>query len=170
MVEDILERYSQDLGPDRSAYCNHVARVLNYCQVLFPDGVMPDQILIAAAFHDLGIWTDGTFDYLEPSIRLAGSYLETTGESLMESEVRAIIEFHHKTTRYRGPFASTVEIFRRGDLVDVSLGAIRFGIPRSYVRAVKKALSNTGFHRRLVQLTLRQFVRDPLHPLPMMRW
>ena len=30
-----------------------------------------EKIAIAAAFHDTGIWVDGTFDYLPPSIRLA---------------------------------------------------------------------------------------------------
>ena len=34
-----------------------------------------EKIAVATAFHDLGIWTDGTFDYLQPSVRLASAYL-----------------------------------------------------------------------------------------------
>ena len=36
---------------------------------------------IAAAFHDIGIWTAGTFDYLEPSVRVAAAYLTGTGRA-----------------------------------------------------------------------------------------
>jgi hypothetical protein len=38
------------------------------------------------------------------------------------------------------------------------------------VRAVRARIPNAGFHARLVKLTLRPLVRDPLHPLPMMKW
>jgi HD superfamily phosphodiesterase len=30
-----------------------------------------EKIAAAAVFHDLGIWTDRTFDYIAPSIALA---------------------------------------------------------------------------------------------------
>ncbi len=72
--------------------------------------------------------------------------------------------------RFRGPFERAVKTFRRADLVDVSLGLVRFGLPASQVRAVRKAFPKAGFHRRLLVQTARQFLRDPLHPLPMMRW
>jgi len=34
-----------------------------------------EKIAAAAVFHDLGIWTDRTFDYIAPSIAIAREYL-----------------------------------------------------------------------------------------------
>lgn len=122
------------------------------------------------SFHDLGIWTDGTFDYLEPSKRLARNYLAAKGLAHFGPEVEAIIHHHHKLSPYRGAFSSTAESFRQADLVDLSLGIIRFGISPAWVCGVKAEFPNAGFHRRLVALACLQFLRNPLRPLPMVRW
>jgi predicted metal-dependent HD superfamily phosphohydrolase len=169
-IAAILERYSADLGPDRLGYTNHVLRVANFFRGLSGADTCPEHVLIAAAFHDLGIWTAGTFDYLDPSVKLARVYLDDAGRSDVADEVEAMIVQHHKLRPYRGPFAATVEQFRRADLVDVSLGIVRFGLPRGFVRSVCSALPDAGFHRRLIELGARQFVREPLRPLPMLRW
>lgn len=171
LVEQVIERFGGDLGRDRPAYHNHVNRTLNYYRYLSPAGEeCPQQVLVASAFHDLGIWAARTFDYLAPSVRLAQEYLSGAKLEHLSREVEAIIVWHHKLSRYTGEFVSTVERFRRADLVDVSLGAIRFGVPPSFVRAVKRSFPNAGFHRRLVVLTGRQLLRDPLRPFPMVRW
>lgn len=171
LVDDILGAFACSLGMDMSAYRNHVYRVLNYLILLAPEHCgNADLLLIAAAFHDLGIWTDGTFDYLEPSKRLARNYLAVKGLAHFGPEVEAIITYHHKLTPYRGAFSSTVEPFRQADLVDVSLGVIHFGIRPEWVCTIKAEFPNAGFHRRLVALTCRQFLKNPLHPLPMIRW
>jgi len=171
LVDNILGAFSGPLGMDMSAYRNHVYRVLNYLLLLLPKhGVNADLMLIAAAFHDLGIWTDETFDYLEPSKRLARNYLVAKGFAHFGPEVEAIIDHHHKLSPYRGVFSSTVEPFRQADLIDLSLGVFRFGISPEWVCTVKAEFPNAGFHRRLVSLTCRQFLRNPLRPLPMFRW
>src|SRR6266404_1005361 len=54
-------------------------------------------------------------------------------------EVRSIILQHHKLTPYGGPFAATVEPFRRADLVDLSLGVVRSAVSPTQVRAVRAA-------------------------------
>jgi hypothetical protein len=168
-VDAVLGAFATPLGGDLDAYRNHVHRVLNYFVALAP-GAIPEAVVVAAAFHDLGIWTDDTFDYLAPSERLAADYLEANDLTAFAPEVRAIIFQHHKLTPYRGPFAATVEAFRRADLVDVSLGFVRPSVPRTQVRAVRAAFPNAGFHRRLLALTCRQLLRTPLRPLPMLRW
>ena len=73
-IESILERFSVELGRDRVACTNHVLRVANFFAALGGVDACPDQVLIAAAFHDLGIWTAGTFDYLEPSVQVARAH------------------------------------------------------------------------------------------------
>ncbi len=168
VAEDILEAHAGALGKDLPAYKNHVLRVLRFFRLL--GGDCTEQLVIAAAFHDLGIWTAGTFDYLEPSVALAESYLETSNRNDHVQETTAVIVNHHKLRPYRGPFEDSVERFRQADLVDVSLGLIRFGLPRADIRAIRSDHPNAGFHPRLLDLSLRQFLRHPLHPLPMVRW
>ena len=166
-VDAILADHAQALGGDRAAYRNHVTRVLNFYLALSGRPVVPEAVLIAGAFHDLGIWTHRTFDYLAPSMDLASRHLSAIGRLALDEEVRALIYEHHKLGRYDQQFAGTVESFRRADLVDLSLGVIRSGLSREFVRSVRRALPNAGFHRRLVALSLRQFVRSPWRPLPM---
>jgi len=171
VVDALLGPFADALGRDFPGYRYHVTRVLNFLFALAPQlGEAPEPVLIAAAFHDLGIWTDGTFDYLGPSRRLAREYLAARNLAHLAPEVDAVIAHHHKVRPYRGPFALSVEAFRRADLVDVSLGLIRSGIDAPYIRAVRSALPNAGFHARLAALTARQFLRTPLRPLPMVQW
>jgi hypothetical protein len=171
LVDEILGAHAPALGLAREAYRNHVVRVLNFVFALAPqlEGG-GEQVTIAAAFHDLGIWTDRTFDYLGPSRRLARDYLAARGLAHLAPEVEAIIEQHHKIRPYRGPFHLPVEAFRRADLVDVTLGVVRAGLEAGFVRAVRASLPNAGFHARLVVLTGRQLLRSPLRPLPMLHW
>lgn len=100
-------------------------------------------------------------------MRLATQWLEERRRAEIVGEVAALIREHHKMGVYRGPFATTVETFRRADYVDVSLGILRFGLPWSFVREVQAAHPDAGFHWRLATLTAAQFLRSPLRPLPM---
>src|SRR5678809_856628 len=67
IVDAVLDRHATALGHDFIPYRNHVYRVVNLCLAVTGasrDGL--DKIAVAAAFHDLGIWTDHTFDYIAP--------------------------------------------------------------------------------------------------------
>src|SRR5256885_1352868 len=56
-VDAMLDTFATALGRDFAAYRNHVQRVLSYFVALAP-GPIPETVIVAAAFHDLGIWTD----------------------------------------------------------------------------------------------------------------
>jgi HD domain len=169
-VEGVLRDHEAELGSDYAAYRNHVYRVLNFCVAQWlPNPESLEKLAIAAAFHDLGIWTDGTFDYVPPSIRLATAYLLRTNRPEWTEEIGAMILEHHKISRYGGDSSPLVERFRRADWIDVSFGLRRFGLPRSVVAPVLSALPNEGFHRRLIQLSLARLRTNPLSPLPMFR-
>src|SRR5512140_1516694 len=99
-VADILDLHGSSLGHERVGYQNHVYRVLNYFSVLSRNDDVPEAVLIAAAFHDLGIWTHRTFDYIAPSMRLAQGYLKCNQLEHLEPEVHALIEHHHKLRPY----------------------------------------------------------------------
>jgi hypothetical protein len=158
------------LGDDFDAYRNHCYRVLNFTLGLAPAaGDARTRVEIACFFHDFGIWADATFDYLEPSATRALAYLGSTGRLAWGDEVRRMVTEHHRITSAasHGPH---VEAFRRADWADVSLGALRRGLPRGLVAEVRRAFPNRGFHRRLVALTLARARRHPLSPLPMIKW
>lgn len=167
----MLETHAVELGEDLVAYRNHAYRVANLCAALGPrDAESIEKIAIAAAFHDLGIWTARTFDYLAPSIDLACAHVGCAGHPDWQAGVAGMIREHHKIRRYRGVDAGLVEPFRRADWIDVSRGLLTFGLPRARLRAIFARWPNAGFHQRLVQLTLREARRHPLRPLPVLRW
>ncbi|WP_067822201.1 hypothetical protein [Nocardia inohanensis] len=176
VVRDRLEPWAAELGGDRDAYTNHVLRVLSFCDLLAgtsPGGTNAPsarpEFRCAAVFHDLGVWTANTFDYLPPSIDLARDWLIGNGQPELVPEVTAMIDDHHRIRPVRGPYPG-VEVFRRADLVDVSAGLVRSGISRRAYRAVAERYPNAGFHRRLAQLGARRVRSHPLSPLPMVKW
>lgn len=176
-VDEILADHRDNLGGSFLAYRNHVCRVLNYCFALrrhSAEGDCSDEektkLTIAGCFHDLGIWPSGSLDYLAPSIGLANAYLDRIEQQDWAAEVGRIIDLHHKFRSVRGDDSPLVELFRRSDLIDVSLGIQTFGLPRSFIKEVGQAFPNEGFHKTLVRLGARQFLKSPWNPLPMFKW
>jgi len=170
-VEEVLDDHAPELGHDLTAYRNHVYRVVNLCLAIAADNrVELEKITVAAVFHDLGIWTNHTFDYIAPSVALAREHLAARGMADWIPEIEAMIVNHHKVTPSHANPQSLVESFRRADWIDVSLGLRRFGLPRTFIAAVAATWPSAGFHRRLVQLTIDRLWKHPLTPLPMVRW
>ena len=163
LIDEILS------DPELSAYRNHVYRMVNFC---FAQGDFSEadreKIVIAGCFHDLGIWSADTFDYLPPSITLATDYLAKLGRAELQEEISAMIDFHHRLRKFDE--GSLVEVFRCGDLVDFSLGVFKCGLPHGYVREVKRQFPNAGFHRDLIRRACSWTLRHPLNPLPILKW
>src|SRR5688572_22931842 len=114
------------IGGDLEKYQNHVFRVFANCLSIDSNEVNRNKYEIAAAFHDIGIWTDNTIDYLAPSVIIATRYLNDSSQQALIPEIVAMIEWHHKTTSYKGEFGGTVNTFRQADWMDVSLGILSF--------------------------------------------
>jgi hypothetical protein len=172
LLDELFAEGAEVLGRDLTAYRNHAYRVFNLCRgfVLAPDTTTNERIAVAAYFHDVGIWTDDTFDYLAPSAARALAWLARTSRDPWSGEVSRMIAEHHKITAYIATDGELVEAFRRADWIDVMLGTRRFGLERSFVSEVRAAFPNAGFHRRLLDLGWRRCVSHPLNPLPMMHW
>lgn len=172
-VEELLDRHAAELGRDLVAYRHHVYRVVNLCLGIAGDGQGEagiEKVAVAAVFHDLGIWTHHTFDYIAPSVALARQHLTARGRADWIPEIEAMIVNHHKISSSPGSPLSLVESFRRADWIDVTLGLRTCGVPRTLVAAVNARWPGAGFHRRLVELTIDRWWRHPLSPLPMVRW
>jgi hypothetical protein len=170
-VEEVLQNHASEVGRDLIGYRNHVYRVANLCLAIAGDrDVEVEKIAVAAVFHDLGIWTNKTFDYIAPSVALARVHLAARGLADWIPEIEAMIADHHKVTSSRANPPSLVECFRRADWIDVTRGLRQFGLPRRFIAAVTTTWPSAGFHRRLVTLTLDRFSKHPLSPLPMVKW
>ncbi len=169
-IDELLSRWRSSLQTDYDAYRGHVYRVFNYCRILAAIGADSDsKIAIAAVFHDMGIWSAKTFDYLEPSVALAREYLKNSQRGSWESEVSRMILYHHKVRPYRAEDGRLVEAFRRADLVDLTGGTFKSGLDRVFIGGVTAEFPSAGFHRRVLRLTLTWALRHPLNPLPMMK-
>ena len=168
-LDAILDLHRAEIGADFVPYRNHAFRIANLCLAGVP--ASPDtfeKAAVTAAFHDLGIWTDRTFDYLEPSVRAATGWLAANGRSDWTAEIAEAIRQHHKVTAWRG--GGLVEAFRRADWADVTWGLVANGLPRSVVRGLYGTWPDAGFHRLLVRLELAHLRRHPLNPIPVLRW
>lgn len=171
-LDELFAPWAGALGNDYRAYRHHVERLLVLCDWLAADAgasLDPLALRVAAVYHDLGIWSDGTFDYLAPSTARATAWLEAQGRADLAPQVAAMIGQHHKV-RPAGPATDPVEIFRRADWMDVTLGLLNAGLPRTRYRELLRRHPDAGFHWRLVQLSVRRVLTNPLSPLPMFRW
>lgn len=169
LIEEILDAHAVHARGDEAGfrgYRGHVYRVFNVARALVDDGDdRDDKLAVAAAFHDLAAF-DG-LDYLAPSIRLQDAWLERTGRGAWSEELAVVVAEHHKFRPYRGPHARLAEPFRRADLVDVSQGLIRAGLPRDHVRAIRAEFDvGTFFTRAIPRAVGRHLVRHPTDPLP----
>ncbi len=123
---------------------------MNFGRALTPDGPdRDDKLAIAAAFHDIAAFD--TLDYLVPSIEAQDAWLQQTGRESSD-ELALVVAEHHRLSGYGStrPFAPLVEAVRRADLIDVSQGLIRFGIPSSYVKEVRAAFDASVFFKRVI--------------------
>jgi len=169
-IEEVLDAFGAALAADRMAYRGHVYRVFHACVALTASGGDPDDgIALASVFHDLGIWSDGTVDYLPPSARRLRAHVAAAGDQALADELERMVLLHHKLTPCRGPDDRRVEAFRRADLFDLTFGMVRFGLPRAWVRELYAAFPAAGFQLRVVQLVGRHALAHPLRPLPMVR-
>lgn len=168
LVEEILESHrarahGDDAGYD--AYRAHVYRVVNFARAFVaPDGDRDDKLAIAAAFHDLAVFD--TLDYLVPSIAAQDEWLTRTGRQGWSDELALVVAQHHRLTRYAPPLphAGLVEAMRRADLIDVSQGLIRFGLPREFVREVRATFDASAFFGRVIPAGAFKAIRQRQQP------
>ena len=171
LVDEILDGWRQQIGDTFDGYRGHVYRVLNCCQALrdcSPEEA--EKLAIAGAFHDLGLWSDDTLDYLPPSVARAQQWLRENGRAEWSEEISLIIDMHHKVRPYGDPRFPLVELFRRADLIDASLGLFRFGLSKQYIAQLKAEIPNAGFHRFLLRGGKQWFAAHPLSLPPFLKW
>ena len=169
IIEDLFLRFKSTLGEDYDRYKNHVYRVFYNCILIDSDYNNTDKYAIAAVFHDIGIWTKNTFDYLDPSVMEAKKYLIEINKQEWSEEIGLMIYWHHKMSSYKGNHATIVENLRKADWIDLSLGLITFGYDKQTIKQTLQQLPNLGFHWFLVKASIKNLFEHPLNPLPMFK-
>ena len=146
-------------------------RVIHYCSALHPcDGETRDKIIIAGCFHDLGLWTEKTVDYLPPSVLLARAYLQDNNMQHWSTEIELMIEMHHKIRQYQDDRYPLVEVLRKADLADFPWGFIKSGVADDTIKQVKAAFPNAGFHKILLKEQGKWLLQHPFSPFPILKW
>lgn len=170
-IEQVLETWRAEIRETFEGYRGHVYRVFN-CGLALRNCSEQEvrKLAIAAAFHDLGLWSDRTVDYIPPSVVRVREWLEANERVEWSEEIALMIEFHHKIRPYRDPEYPMVELFRKADLVDFSLGIVRFGLPSEFISRLKSEIPNAGFHRFLLRGARDWFLEHPLRPPPFFKW
>ena len=166
LLDTILRHYSRDIDYMFVGYRNHCYRVFNVALHLFPsppDDHTQELFAVAAGFHDIGIWTHQTIDYLAPSEEIARKWMSSKRDRFNETDIEivtALIEWHHKITPYSGPHEKLVEIFRKADWIDVMNGVVNFGeLDRSKIFGLYAPFPDAGFHPYLVEQTFKTLAK-----------
>ncbi len=171
LLEEIFSEWESIIGAECEGYRNHVYRMVNFCFMLRPcSDEDKKKIIIAGAFHDIGIWIEDTLDYISPSIDPMIIYLKAHDLVSWSDEIQLMITEHHKVREYKNEQYYLVELFRKADLVDFSLGFVKFGLSKKDIENVKNKIPNSDFHKNLGKRAWYWFLKHPLNPAPMMKW
>ncbi len=171
LMDEVLSIWGAALGRAQRPYTAHVYRVYNYARHLLGSDQGADLLAVASAFHDIGIWSDRTFDYLAPSSTRAVEFAVTRMPHLSSELLEITIENHHRLRRiHSGSEPAVADAFRRADWIDVTRGLVRSGLDRGFQCEVVQAFPYSGFHALLLKTALAWASRHPLRPLPMLRF
>ena len=167
LITQILHPHKAALGDHYQSYHHHCQRVYTYAHTLMLQRESK-KLAIVAAFHDLGIWTQQTMDYLNPSVALMKSYIESKQLTLLPDELAYIIEHHHRIRKIKDHLEA--EAFRKADLIDFTAGWIRYNLPESIIRDTEKKWPRANFTSLVLKKVSRHAIRHPMKPLPMLKW
>jgi hypothetical protein len=171
LLDALLAPHVTALGRDAAGYRNHTYRVVNLgWSAGGGDEAAFQRLVIAAAFHDLGIWSARSFDYIAPSRALARAHLKTIEREPWIDAVDRMIDNHHRVRRISMDRDEEGERFRRADWADVSCGLLQGGFDADLLDCVRRTFPSHGFHCGLARRALCRAFTHPFDPLPMLRW
>jgi hypothetical protein len=164
LADDVFARTSPYAGDGFRHHCQRLARFAT--MLMRARGIEFDEDLayLLAMVHDLGIVSerDEGVNYLQRSRALFQR--ETAGVDLGEVEPTVLDEcllYNHRllpVPNLSGP----AECFRQAVIMEHARGLVRYGLPRTEVRAVFQELPRDNFDRVLLDFTWRTIRREPI--------
>jgi HD domain len=143
--------------------CRHIAAELARRRGWIIEG---EVVTVAAALHDIGA-------YLDPAARQSTDAYVADGAAVARSLLAAhswtparidrcadAIERHHELRRQLARGAE-VEALRLADLVDISGGLLRFGLPRQWVRELRQDVPVDGWGAEVARIGFRMVRERP---------
>lgn len=126
-----------------------------------PRPVDSEVLLCAAWLHDAGLWRKSGDPYVTEAARMVEETLAPF-DWPVERVQRCMdaCEQHHAPTS-REHMGIEVELMRKADLVEVSCGAIAFGVPRSWLRGLFRAVPRSGFYPMITAAVADEIRRRP---------
>lgn len=162
-IEKLLKKYKDVIGSDLPGYKNHCYRVLSYTHHFLHGKVTPAQnevITTALVYHDIGLWTDKTLAYLEPSSERALEVYRGKYSPEDQQLLHDIIYWHHKITPFVGPNADIVNAVRKADWIDATQSTVHQGMPRQHIAHAYATIPVAGFYDTLQQFGPRLYGND----------
>ncbi len=121
-------------------------------------------LLVAGFLHDLGLYDSVSRGgvYVSDGAQFARELVVPHGWSGERATLCAnAIERHHDL-RAQWSAGAEVELTRRADLVDVSGGVVRFGLPRGWLHDLFAAVSRDGTYAEIARLVGHALRERPL--------
>ena len=166
--EAIFQEHKLVLGKDFEHYRGHCYRILNYMNYWKLNEVEFKTCEVAIPFHDMGIWTHKTMDYLEVSFEGAKKYIEEKKLDIEKDSLENIIVNHHKISKIKDN--SLAEKLRKADLIDLSFGVIKFGIDQKAMHSIVSEFPFLEFQQVIFKKVFSHAVRNILNPFPMLKF
>lgn len=168
-MDACLSKYKQEFGGAYDVYRNHCLRVLSFARYILitESGFSDAQVQramplmeVALAYHDMGLFTDLTLEYLDPSAARAERDLKDTLSADDLLLVQNIILWHHKVSPWSGADVegnAIVNAVRKGDWIDATTclfgGAfVRKGVSSGNIVAAHTDLPEMGFGKFLMAI------------------
>jgi hypothetical protein len=172
LLDEILDPYREGLGTGYWGYRAHCYRMVNWARhVTAPEPYREEKLAIMTVLHDVPFILTGDLDYLGTACGLATEYLQGIDRADWTEEMHLMINSHHKTRPYTGPYAPLVEACRKADWIDVTFTKVRFGIPRRCVAEERATFPMNEAYKGVALPMIAKYALTHLNrPLPMMRW
>ena len=171
-IESILKNYKQIIGNDYEAYRGHCHRIYNYIVLMKRSAELTQQdnyiLEIAIPFHDLGIWTAHTMDYLQPSFEAASTFVKQNKLDVDLFVLKTIIVNHHKLTFVKDN--KLAELLRKADMLDLSFGRLKSSLTKEELDCIKASFPYKGFQLVIFKKLMKHALKNITNPFPMLKW
>lgn len=128
-------------------------------------------LTVASILHDIGLYPPVASDraYVADGAVLARELLGQCGWTAQRIELCANAIDRHHDVRRQLTYGYEVEALRLADLIDVTGGVFRFGLPREWLRRLFVEVPRRGLYGELAR-ELRRALRERPATLPRIFW
>lgn len=148
LLDFLLEPWKDLLGKDFTSFKNHSLRMINFCNyILEPDEIQLQHIIIASAYHQIGLWKGKKKSY---TLLSAETLLFDAGRIGLDPIPEHIIEAIIKHTNIKNDFEFDEcfqEAFWRSFRIEFSMGYSEQGLPSDFIKQVRECIPTLQYNK-----------------------